>query len=188
MIACLLAITALPAGAAQAGQDDVPGVELGTLLEQFNGAAPATDGSVHLDAWIEAGPESDELVVVVEPRGQFKLVADPGITITPTPQPGVQWLVPLPHRHVDPEIPYSRRRPPCACRFKRMARCRSRSWSSTPIAWWITSASSARKCCRWRRVRSMLCAGMPASGLDGRLRGSAIKERRQRGLPPRRVE
>jgi hypothetical protein len=106
VIACLLAMTALAAGAAQAQQEDAPGVELGTLLEQFNGAAAATDGSVHLDAWIEAGPDSDALVVVVEPRGKFKLVADPGITITPTPQPGVEWLVPLPHRHVDPEISY----------------------------------------------------------------------------------
>jgi hypothetical protein len=106
VIACLLAISALPAGAAQAGQDAVPGAELERLMEQFNGAAPPSDGSVHLDAWIEAGTERDHVVVVVEPRGQFKLVADPGITITATGQPGVQWLVPLPHRLVDSEIQY----------------------------------------------------------------------------------
>jgi hypothetical protein len=105
-IACSLAIGALPAGAAQAAQDAVPGAELERLIEQFNGDAPPTDGSVHLDAWIEAGTERDEVVVVVEPRGKFKLVADPGITITPTAQPGVEWLVPLPHRHVDPEVQY----------------------------------------------------------------------------------
>ena len=61
---------------------------------------------MHLDAWIEPGTERDQVVVVVEPRGDFKLVADPGITVTPTAQPGVEWLVPLPHRHVDPEMQY----------------------------------------------------------------------------------
>jgi hypothetical protein len=106
VIACLLAITGLPAGGAQAGQDAVPGTELERLIEQFDGNAPPVDGSVHLDAWIEAGTERDQVVVVVEPRGKFKLVADPGITVTPTAQPGVEWLVPLPHRHVDPEIQY----------------------------------------------------------------------------------
>jgi hypothetical protein len=106
VIACLLAIIPLPAGDARAGQDAVPGTDLERLLERLDGNAPPTDGSVHLDAWIEAGTERDQVVVVVEPRGKFKLVADPGITITPTAQPGVEWLVPLPHRHVDPTIQY----------------------------------------------------------------------------------
>jgi hypothetical protein len=80
--------------------------DLDRLIEQFNAGAPQTDGSVELDAWIETGPERAEVVIVLEPQGDFKLVADPGITVTPTAQPGVEWLVPLPYRHVDPEIQY----------------------------------------------------------------------------------
>jgi hypothetical protein len=106
VIAYLLAIGVLPAGAAPARPDAVPGTELERLIEQFDGNAPPAGGSVHLDAWIEPGTERDEVVVVVEPRGKFKLVADPGITVTPSAQPGVAWLVPLPHRHVDPALQY----------------------------------------------------------------------------------
>jgi hypothetical protein len=103
--AALVAVVgALGAHAVEAAEQVRP--ELDRLIEQFNAGARQTDGSVELDAWIEAGPDSDALVVVVEPRGEFKLVADPGITITPTEQPGVAWLVPLPHRHVDPEAQY----------------------------------------------------------------------------------
>jgi hypothetical protein len=93
-------------GAADAADQAGPRPDLDRLIEEFNAGAPQTEGSVELNAWIEAGRESDALVVVVEPRGQFKLVADPGITVTPTKQPGVEWLVPLPYRHVDPESPY----------------------------------------------------------------------------------
>lgn len=103
MAACALAAGAAWAGAAGAEQT---APELDRLLRQFDAGAPPTNGSVHLDAWIETGAERDEVVVVVEPRGEFKLVADPGITVTPSAQPGVEWLVPLPHRHVDPEIQY----------------------------------------------------------------------------------
>lgn len=112
--ACLLAISTLSVGDARAEHEAAAGTELEQLIEQFNGEAGATNGggpaaangSVHLEAWIEPGAERDQVVVVIEPRGSFKLVADPGITVTPTAQPGVQWLVPLPHRHVDSEIQY----------------------------------------------------------------------------------
>ena len=80
--------------------------DLDRLIEQFDAGARQTNGSVHLDAWIESGRESDALIVVLEPRGEFKLVADPGITVTPTEQAGVEWLVPLPHRLVDDEVQY----------------------------------------------------------------------------------
>jgi hypothetical protein len=76
------------------------------LIEQFHAGARQTHGSVRVDAWTEAGQDSDALVVVVEPRGEFKLVADPGITVTPTARPGVEWLVPLPYRQVDPAVQY----------------------------------------------------------------------------------
>jgi hypothetical protein len=96
-------IVAMAGGPARAGDQ---GVDLDRLIERFNAAAPQTAGSVELDAWIEAGPERSEVVVVLEPQGDFKLVADPGITVTPTEQPGVDWLVPLPYRHTDAETQY----------------------------------------------------------------------------------
>ena len=100
------AIGAMGAGAADATHEVERRPDLDRLIEQFNARAPEDEGSVHLDAWIEEGPERDEVVVVVEPQGEFKLVADPGITVTPTAQPGVEWLLPLPHRLVDPNIQY----------------------------------------------------------------------------------
>ena len=54
-------------------------------------------------------------MIVLEPQGEFKLVADPGITVTPTAQPGVEWLVPLPYRYVDPDTSYFI--PPAALRL-----------------------------------------------------------------------
>jgi hypothetical protein len=91
------------AGPAQAADQ---AVDVDRLLEQFNAGATHTNGSVRVDAWTEAGRESDALVVVVEPRGEFKLVADPGITVTPMERPGIKWLGPLPYRHVDSELQY----------------------------------------------------------------------------------
>jgi hypothetical protein len=99
-------VAMLPARATDAGNEAAPGLELERLIERFDGGASTAADSVHLDAWIEPGTERDQVVVVVEPRGRFKLVADPGITVTPTEQPGVEWLVPIPYRHVDTEIPY----------------------------------------------------------------------------------
>ena len=104
--ALIVAMSATGARVAQAEHDVGPRPDFERMIEQFNAGARQTNGSVRLDAWIEAGRESDALVVVVEPRGEFKLVADPGITVTPTEQPGVEWLVPLPYRHVDPETSY----------------------------------------------------------------------------------
>lgn len=111
----VLAMAAIGASAAGAAEGVAPGPELDRLIEQFNADARPTAGSVQLDAWIERAPEGSEVVVVLEPQGEFKLVADPGITITPTAQPGVEWLVPLPYRHVDPEISYFT--PPAAVRL-----------------------------------------------------------------------
>ena len=100
---CAVLIVAMAGGPARAVDQ---GVDLDRLIERFNADAPQTAGSVELDAWIEAGPEQSEVVVVLEPQGDFKLVADPGITVTPAEQPGVEWLVPLPHRHTDAETQY----------------------------------------------------------------------------------
>jgi hypothetical protein len=95
-LAMMLAAPAL--GADQA-------LDVDRLIEQFDAGAQH-NGSVHVDAWTEPGQEGNALVVVVEPRGKFKLVADPGITVTPTARPGVEWLVSLPYRHVDAGVEY----------------------------------------------------------------------------------
>jgi hypothetical protein len=113
--ASILSIAAIGAGGADAAYEAGSPPELDRLIEHFNAGARQTDGSVRLDAWIESDPERSEVVVVLEPQGEFKLVADPGITVTPTEQPGVEWLVPLPYRLVDPETSYFT--PPAALRL-----------------------------------------------------------------------
>lgn len=90
-------------------------VPLDQLIERFNATAPEVEDGVQLDAWVEQGAGGRQLVVLVEPKGETKLIADPGITVTPIEQVGVEWLVPLPHRHVDPAIEYFE--PPAAIRL-----------------------------------------------------------------------
>jgi hypothetical protein len=114
-VALIVAMSGAGTGIAQAGNDVEPRPGFDRLIEQFNAGARQTNGSVRLDAWVEPGQDRAEIVIVLEPQGQFKLVADPGITVTPTAQPGVEWLVPLPHRHVDPDNPYFT--PPAAIRL-----------------------------------------------------------------------
>ena len=90
------------AGTTQPGSAALP---LDQLIERFNSGAPEQDG-VEIDAWTETGAEGSEIVIVIAPRGETKLVADPGITVTPTARAGVEWRTPLPHRMVDPAIDY----------------------------------------------------------------------------------
>jgi hypothetical protein len=78
---------------------------LDQLIERLNAGAPVPDGAT-IGGWVENGPEGAELVVRIEPQGAIKLIADPGITITPTARPGVAWLTELPYRRVDPAIEY----------------------------------------------------------------------------------
>ena len=99
---CVLVVAAGPALAQSSGTAAPP---LEQLIERFNDGAPDADG-VAVDAWTEAGPEGSEVVIVIAPRGQTKLVADPGITVTPTPRAGVDWRTPLPLRKVDPALDY----------------------------------------------------------------------------------
>jgi hypothetical protein len=99
---CVLVMAVGPALAQSAGKA-APGLE--QLIERFNARVPEQDG-VQIDAWTEIGPVGSELVIVIAPRGQTKLVADPGITVTPTARAGVEWRTPLPHRKVDPAIDY----------------------------------------------------------------------------------
>lgn len=117
-LVALALLSATPALAQQTpvpGQTNVPGQmpalsagapDLNALLEQFEAGAAEAPGSVRLDAWVETGDGGQELVVLVAPEGEAKLVADPGITVTPAGRQGVEWLVPLPHRLIDPKSEY----------------------------------------------------------------------------------
>ena len=79
---------------------------LDRLLRPFQESAPQPDAEVRLDAWVEAGADGPELVVRIEPEGRTKLIADPGITITPSEREGLRWGTAMPYRHVDPTIDY----------------------------------------------------------------------------------
>jgi hypothetical protein len=98
----VLVVAAAPVLAQSAGTAAPP---LEQLIERFNAGAPEQDG-VQIDAWTETGSAGSELVIVIAPRGETKLVADPGITVTPTARAGVEWRTPLPHRKVDRAIDY----------------------------------------------------------------------------------
>jgi len=79
------------------------------LIQKFQSDAPQIDAEVQIDAWIEpgsGGDEADEIVITILPEGETKLNADPGITVTPADQPGIDWKLPLPHRHQDFSITY----------------------------------------------------------------------------------
>jgi hypothetical protein len=102
----VVAALAPSAGQAQTQQQANRGPSLDTLLQQFDARAEEPPGSVRLDAWVETGDAGKEVVVMVVPQGETKLVADPGITVTPAARLGVDWKLPLPHRMVDTERDY----------------------------------------------------------------------------------
>jgi hypothetical protein len=106
--ALTLMLAALPpsAGQAQTQQQANRAPSLDTLLQQFDARALEPPGSVRLDAWVETGDAGKEVVVMVETEGETRLVADPGITVTPAARLGVDWHLPLPHRMVDTERDY----------------------------------------------------------------------------------
>jgi hypothetical protein len=79
---------------------------LDRLLRQFQGSAPQPEAEVRLDAWVEAGSDGPEMVVRIEPEGRTKLIADPGITITPSEREGLRWRIAVPYRYVDATIDY----------------------------------------------------------------------------------
>jgi hypothetical protein len=115
----LTGLFALVAGAAApaAGADALPdGTSLDALIQRFDAAPQAAPrGEVRLDAWIESEGAKRSVVISIEPEGETKLIADPGITVAPVAQPGITWLVPLPHRHIDPTREYFD--PPAAVRL-----------------------------------------------------------------------
>lgn len=108
-LCALVCAATLLVGPAAAQQSEVRSLD--QLIQQFNAGGPAVPGSpgengVRVDGWVETGPDGQELVVVIEPEGEIKLVADPGITVTPTERSGVEWLTPLPHHYVDAGTDY----------------------------------------------------------------------------------
>jgi hypothetical protein len=98
----VLATNSIPALAVS--PDGTP--TLDRLLRQFQGSTPQPKAEVRLDAWVEAGSDGPEIVVRIEPEGRTKLIADPGITVTPSEREGLRWRIAVPHRYVDATIDY----------------------------------------------------------------------------------
>jgi hypothetical protein len=94
-LACLILATA-PANAAES---------LGNLLDQLAPAA-VPQGSVEVMSWVERNGAVPELVVTLVPKGEVKLVADPGVVVTPVPRDGLQWQAAEPVSSVDAERDY----------------------------------------------------------------------------------
>lgn len=105
-LAVMVGVLPAPAGQSLAQPQAARAPSLDTLLEQFDARAVEPPGDIRLDAWVESGDAGKEVVVMIVPEGETRLVADPGITVTPAAQIGVDWQLPLPHRMVDTERDY----------------------------------------------------------------------------------
>jgi hypothetical protein len=106
LLGATIGLLGLVFGPAQAETPQTAGpLPLDRLIEGFNAAAPAQDG-VSVEGWVETGPAGAEVVVRLAPRGAVKLIADPGITVTPRARAGVDWLAELPYRSIDPTTEY----------------------------------------------------------------------------------
>jgi len=104
-LACFLVLSAL--GTAGQAQTAKPSLE--SLIEKFHSESKPLPADVQIDAWIEKGDGNDEpntFFITIQPDGDTRLNADPGITVTPADQPGLDWQLALPHRHVDGTITY----------------------------------------------------------------------------------
>jgi hypothetical protein len=86
--------------------DPVPAAEaLDSLLGRLAPTA-APQGTVDVVGWIERDGAQPELVVTLVPKGRVKLVADPGVTVTPLPREGLAWSLAAPVSQVDPGRDY----------------------------------------------------------------------------------
>jgi hypothetical protein len=97
LASCLLATGLLGPAAAEE--------PLANLLGKL-GPAEVPQGSVEVMSWIERTDTASELVVTLVPRGQVKLVADPGVVVTPVPRDGLAWTPGEPVSSIDPERDY----------------------------------------------------------------------------------
>jgi hypothetical protein len=106
MVAMMLGALAAGSVPALAAPPEGSSPTLDRLLQPFQESAPRPEAEVRLDAWVEAGSDGPEVVVRIEPEGRTKLIADPGITITPSEREGLRWRIAMPYRHVDATIDY----------------------------------------------------------------------------------
>jgi hypothetical protein len=83
--------------------------DLETLLGRLGPASPAPEGSVATLAWVERTDEGFELVVSLEAEGGARLVADPGIAVSPIEAPDTAWSVAGPVERVAPGKDYFER-------------------------------------------------------------------------------
>ena len=98
-LAALAALVLMPSVAASAAEP------LSALHGQI--APPkAPTGSVEVGSWVERNGAQPELVVTLVPKGQVKLVADPGMTVTPVARDGVAWTSATPVSETEPGRDY----------------------------------------------------------------------------------
>jgi hypothetical protein len=103
--ALTLALTAAAATAVVAAPARArAGENLDALLGGLGPAPPRA--TVKVLGWVERAGGGDELVISFVPEGGVKLVADPGITVTPEPRDGVTWSGNLPLNHAQPGLDY----------------------------------------------------------------------------------
>lgn len=99
-----VAAAAMVPVAAGAAGDPLP---LDQLLQQFRAEAPPEpEGKVNLAAWVERTVAGRAVVIVLEPEGETKLNADPGILVTPEDDQAIRWQVPVPYHRIDQAIAY----------------------------------------------------------------------------------
>lgn len=77
---------------------------VGTLLGRL--APPAPQGTVKLLSWVEEADRGAELVITFIPEGGVKLVADPGVTVTPVARDGIAWTGAVPLHHARAGLDY----------------------------------------------------------------------------------
>ncbi len=101
MRAILVSLLLAAGGLAPASADE----PLASLLGKL-GPAAVPQGSVEVMSWVERNGAVPELVVTLVPRGQVKIVADPGVVVTPLPREGLAWNAKEPVSSVDPARDY----------------------------------------------------------------------------------
>ncbi len=103
-LAVLLAAAVSAGGAAaQPSPAPLPGAPSsdGFNLDQLLDRQPsAREDRVEVTAWIEPSADAAEVVIALTPIGRAKLVANPGITVTPVEPDRLAWRAPLPYRLV----------------------------------------------------------------------------------------
>jgi hypothetical protein len=80
---------------------------LDTLLGRLAPPPSAPHATVKVLGWVErVGDDRDELVITLLPEGKAKLVADPGVTVTPVARDGILWSGTRPTSRVEPGTDY----------------------------------------------------------------------------------